>query len=451
MKANSIHISIMHKLNRTRVRRIVVLLSILCSSGLVAASLKLRPVSDDFCYAQATTSGVWQAMTNWYSTWVGDMSVTFLNTFLVGLPGSISPRLSFIPFIFANLLVAYVAVELFFTPSATSNKFLSYVVFFPLWCTYLWIPALTYRWISGSDGLVNQIAEQSTFWQVVNSSYVVPGCLVVLIFLKFNILDIEGKERLSKRRSLLLVLLGVSLGLSGYVLAISALLWKLTPIAIRLLRTKKSNSQAEIQEVVYLFVSISSGLLISFTSPGVEIRKESLPQESLIVIFSHVPKALILSFMSMAQLLFSVSFLITLIAGYVLHFLFQHKSRILNFRIVLNLLGFLCILSVVNRLSELFSYQSVAHLETSVILVFFLGLTSGALLSQFAESRLTNGSFRLINSITLPIWILLMATSVAFLTHEANGFLAAWNSKTAFQTLPGFQSGWISKCSEGLL
>jgi len=171
----------------------------------------------------------------------------------------------------------------------------------------------------------------------------------------------------------------------------------------------------------------------------------------LIVIFSHVPKALILSFMSMAQLLFSVSFLITLIAGYVLHFLFQHKSRILNFRIVLNLLGFLCILSVVNRLSELFSYQSVAHLETSVLLVFFLGLTSGALLSQFAESRLTNGSFRLINSITLPIWILLMATSVAFLTHEANGFLAAWNSKSAFQTLPGFQSGWISKCAEGLL
>ena len=163
MNANSILSWITLKLNRTQVRRVLVLLSTLCSLGLVSASLRLRPVSDDFCYAQATRSGVWQAMTNWYLTWVGDLSVTFLNTFLVGLPGSISPKLSFIPFIFANLLVAYVAVELFFTFTATSKKFLSYVVFFPVWCAYLWIPALTYRWISGSDGLANQVAEQSTF------------------------------------------------------------------------------------------------------------------------------------------------------------------------------------------------------------------------------------------------------------------------------------------------
>jgi hypothetical protein len=432
------------------IRRGVVFLSLFFALGVLFISLKFRPVADDFCFAQATKAGVWNAMANWYSTWVGDITVTFLNTFLVGLPGSVSTKLLFIPFIFANLLISYVVMEIFFRPSAVGTRLSMILVIFPAWCAYLWFPALTYRWINGSDGLANQIAEQSTFWQVVNSSYVVPGILFIFIFLKLKIIEIESNQKLTSRRILILVVLGICLGMSGYVLATSVFIWRLLPLAIRMAQSKEVRSRTSLKEPVYFFFSLAIGLIISFTAPGVTIRKKSLPSESFFEVASQVPKALILSFMSITQLLFSVSFLIAILTGFVLQSLFRSKNRSLDLSLVLSLLQLLCVLNIINRVSELFSYQSLAHLETSVLLVYLIGISLGAYICKSLESQFNQGLPSIVLNFLMLVWVLVVAASIVFLSHEADGFLAAWQLKSGFNSLPGFEGGWISECARGI-
>jgi hypothetical protein len=428
----------------------VYFVSFLSIIGIVFGSLSLRPVADDFCFAQATKLGVWHAMSNWYFTWVGDLTVTFFNTIFVGLPGSISPKLLFIPFIVSNALIAVVVVELLFASETIKFRFLQIFLAFPAWCAYLWFPAFSHRLVSSSTGLPNQIADQTTFWQVVNSSYTMPTCLVVLLFVKFGNVFLRKNNVNSFLRIIGITFIGLFIGFSGYVIAIAVLIWETLSIHLPHASFKKFKLAGNNLERFLFSVALGIGFLISYASPGATIRKGNLPNLNVYEILSQLPMALITSFFSILQLVTSVSTLVAILAGFTLQRIAPKQSIGLNVALILNLSGFFIVLSFVNRISELFSYKAVSHLQSSIVLLFFISLSFGALLSNTLEGKFKAVLWNWTPSIAVFLWIVVLAFSIVYMGVEGHAFLQAWHVRSGFNSLPGFNSGWISDCANGI-
>lgn len=430
-------------------RALLPLFLVLYLVAILLNSLKLRPVADDFCFASAAKGGFFESIWDWYYTWVGDITVTTLNTLLVGVPTSVSVRFSFIPFIAGCISIAWVG-SLLFIPRRRFQCRVSIIAFlFLSWSTFLWFPALASQAVYG-QGLVTTIAEQSTFWGVVNSSYVIPVTVVISMYL---ICDhtISQNKGYPKFLLFLAPVGGLILGLSGYVLAVSTA----TAITLQLLKVRLiPNAIAFRQHFIhycFFIITILMGILTSLLAPGVTIRRESLPKQTLLEVGSRIPKELFVSFLTVFQLLGSLSFALAIISGFIIfNFLAQGKVLIWK-NYTVELLSFLIVIVFVNRMSELFSYSAISHLQMAVVIQFLLGLSIGI---QIGRRHSDNFPLRIVKSnrvIACLIWVLCSSGALLYFWFSTSKFLDLWNMRAGYHSLPGFAEGWIYECAKKII
>jgi hypothetical protein len=428
--------------------RIIILFSILSMIIILISSLKLRPVADDFCFADSAKSGLFPSMWDWYQTWVGDIAVTFLNTILVGLPGSISEKLAFIPFVVGSIAVAWVG-SFIVMPARNLNGRLSLIaILFSSWCAFLWFPALSSTAVFGL-GFSNSIAEQSTFWGVVNSSYVIPVCIFIALYL-YSHFKVSNTNSYPKLSILFAVIVGLIIGVSGYVLAVSVIV----VLTIKLLTVRFFpsfiNFRMHFIRYCIFLVSAALGLLISFLAPGVTTRRENFPSPSALDFFSSIPKELFVTFLTIFQFIGNLAFLVAVLSGFLAYRIGNNYRRTVSGAYLIELSVFLFVIIFVNRISELFSYSAISHLQMAVVIQFILGLSIGVRTSQFLSMRYSPTRMEDLSLVVAVLWASIVGAAILYFWHTTSGFLDAWNLGKGYHSVPGYAFGWISECANGL-
>jgi hypothetical protein len=415
--------------------------SLIAAPAILVISLNIRPAADDFCFAKAINMGFLPSIWNWYLTWVGDLSVTTLNTLLVGLPISVSPKLSLIPFLSGALSVALLGSRVLFRKCATGTRLLSIILILILWITYLWFPAFSEQKLFGPGGS-NQIAEQTTFWQVTNSSYVIPTSLVLLLFLFLR----KQVENQRKHHQKIIFPVGLFIGMIGYVIATSTIIC-LASILFIIYKSRETILGKKIRlSIIVLSLGVGTGMAISLLSPGAAIRKSNFQHIGTLEILSHIPKIVILSLSTILEILGSASFVIAIISGFVIYSLKRDRDEADN-NLILPLSFILIVVTLVNRISEIFSYSATSHLEVSYLVAFVLGLEIGKRLNNTISDK---KCYLMISALSMGLFIVFSTVGILYFSHEVNAFLEAWNSEQGFKFIPSYSTGWIAECAHNL-
>jgi hypothetical protein len=355
---------------------------------IILKSTKLRPISDDYCFAAVAGQGTVGALAEWYSNWTGDLFGILVSTVLLGLPIILLPwsLSSAIPFITSGLAIG--SFFYFVLNQSLVSKVKYRILFFFLlpvlvantWWSQWWItPRLNIT--DTTLTLPNTI----TFWQTINTGYVIS--LILILCLVFYL------EYSNRKLSLVTSFFcGVTIGFSGLVYALSILVLCVILIIFRLF---KSNNQPVIYYKNYLIFLVTSLIFmsLSFNSPGTQSRKlvlESNPQIENINVISLVswtfPEAIFTWIGSILNLGSLVSFFTFSSLGFISSKIIKIEFRWKHRNLVPLLFLLSIIMAVISRVSEAFSYPAFWHWVPIYLLnflvVIFISFYFGVRLSQ---------------------------------------------------------------------
>jgi hypothetical protein len=372
-------------------------------------SLKLRPISDDYCFAARAVPGTFSALSDWYLTWSGDLFSILLSTVFIGssilhLPWSIS---SSIPFLVSGSLIGILIYPFFNRSIIKSRKSLLFLFIFlsvlvaNAWWSQWWISSL----LNYSDtALVLQ--NSITFWQTINVAYVM--VLIINLVLFFSL------EYVSDRYSRLVsVIYGALLGLSGMVYASSIVLLSMLRMTSYCVSRKKISVRLLKIYGLYTFTALLF-LGFSFFSPGTQARKSILEESPQLEVFNLIslyywtfPAAANSWFSSFFNLGSFFSFIIFLCLGFISVNFFGVDIKFRYTYLIFLLFTLSIIMTVISRISEAFAYQAFWHLIPIHLLRFLviasLSLCLGAVLARKYQNNI------------LTISIILVATAAQIL------------------------------------
>lgn len=260
--------------NSTRDRRLAAALVLsgvaaVAVVGVLVVGRQLRPLADDYCLAMWAGDGLFGGMQTILRTWSGDAVIAFSNVLFVGLPLIILPWsvASVLPFLLGALSVAVAACVVLSALGAfrvrARTGFLLLPILMLTWWSYWWIP------VRHSDpvpavvgGWDLELAGSVTFWQNINSAYIIPtSAWAVVCALLWKRVD-----RPLGPTVVLWAALGLAMGLSGPVLALSFVAVIVVLIAVRLLRGDLR--KPAVIRFGLLAAGTLAGVAASLTSPG---------------------------------------------------------------------------------------------------------------------------------------------------------------------------------------
>jgi hypothetical protein len=424
-------------------KRFTAIASALILIVMISSFLNLRPVADDFCFAQSINLGLLNSQIYWYQAWVGDVSITLLNSLLVGLPIAISVKLTFVPLLIGAITVSICVLVLNRESIKSWRGIIGSGFILISWFSYLWFPALTNRLVFGSIGFKNVIAEQSTFWQVVNSSYTVPICILLLIYANFDYL-FRKSENINFLQVLLCVGLGFLNGTLGYVLAASAVLWFSYLFFKFQIKTLRQGRFCPSKGFSLWLLGVVSGLLFSVASPGVQNRRIALGSEFDFALIKQLPRSILTSVLTVVELLASPALIIAFLSGITFGFIFRTSNQSHWNIKYLDFLVLIFLLSVLTEISELFSYGAISHLQPIIVVFFICSFSLGIKFSQSRTFIWRKIDFRAIS----VIWVLIGCLCAAFLQKESKVFLYNWGIGMPFNSLPSKTDKWIASCAD---
>jgi len=242
---------------------------------ITALSLKLRPISDDYCLGSVTAEyGFWGAQNFWFTNWTGDYSGVFSNTLFVGIP------LSYFPFalasgttlLIASALIGIVALLLYENIAGSKSLISLPGVFLALISPALW---LVFWWSTSLASMdeFNLMGPRSIIhWQNINSGYVIPLALAViwvLFILRFKI-----------KNRLYLIVNGIGIGAwvggSGLVISLFGVVVSFTLMIFSLTYPRLGVPRNFFWLSGPWFFANTIGWLVSFTSPGTQGRRGAI-------------------------------------------------------------------------------------------------------------------------------------------------------------------------------
>lgn len=344
--------------------------------GVVAhTSQFMRPVADDYCFGSVAGRGFLPALTHWFTTWGGDLTLYGSNTLFVGLPLANLPWpvVSSIAF-FATAGAVAIAACVFVSPGVShSRRQVLLMCLFGVMVPMLW---WSYWWTSiavASGGSDDAAARAIAFWQNINSAYVIPTALLIAG------LALADRAARGPLRIVLAVLLGLAIGVAGPVLAVSVLatlaLYRAAAWLFALTQPRMRQLGAELGFALAVVI----GAVVSYLAPGSQARRASqgvMPEVNPQGILSWVFPEAIRSWLSLV--LNPGSLLVLLIGALlgcllVLGGLSAQPRRIAGS--VGGLLALSAVMTLVNRLSELFVYRAYWH-QIAIGTAVFLGLVA---------------------------------------------------------------------------
>lgn len=377
-----------------RLARLAILLITSWALCLVAIililSTFLRPIADDYVLGEAAGAGIVPAIVGWWSTWSGDLSLVIANTVLVGLPLQHLPWsvATAIPFVLSGLLVAGFGTWLAVASSIGIGKqvrplwrLVLFVVAFVLWWAYWWVNFA----VSGGAAYSSFLARGITFWQNLNSQYVITVTALAWAWLWLE-------TRAGNNRVLLgagSLLWGILAGMCGPVFAMSV---ASTLVFVLIFRIVQSGHVQRAWLWITGALGVILGAAVSHFSPGTQSRAQLVTPRSRDTGFvSAILNVTDDSVMDWWSGIFNPgSLVVLLIVGVVvcltvrLGASFQaNRAAILS----VAFLSFALLVNVVNRLSELFTYEAWWHVITARTFTWFGLCMMGVWLGTTLSSR----------------------------------------------------------------
>jgi hypothetical protein len=337
-------------------------------AGYVAwGSRLLRPMADDYTHGAALSAGPIAAMSNWWNTWAGDMAAIFVNVMIVGWPLQVLPWSfgSSIAFLACGLMVSItllLILRIQVLKEIKSNRFrvlFLLPVFIVIWLSHWWVNIA----FNSSDPFFGSTGTAITLWQNVNATYV----FIPAVNVFFWILIERLRKKHWKQLWLIIpyVLVGIFVGMSGAVFAVSVLIFLTLMILGSLFDSRKFEAHQFTLWVTFMGAVILSSF-VSYSSPGSQNRATNFPDISLnkntflqllqtgFPSLSDWWKALANPGMLMSFALFLILAALLVLRGY--------GSNSQNIRkIAFGLIAFSLVQSLMNGMSEVFSYQAYWH------------------------------------------------------------------------------------------
>lgn len=191
--------------------------AIFASIALVLAiSVLLRPVADDYAHGASAVAGFWSATTGWWLGWSGDLSLIVGQVLLVGMPLAWLPLevTSSVGFVFSGFIVGGLgAVALGLVKHSEKWPVISVWALITLsWWVFLWA-----RQLAVPDFENRRVAEYLTHWQTVNVAYVIFPAINVVVFLFL----VRGALSRGKLAGTIALFLGFISGTSGLVMGVA--------------------------------------------------------------------------------------------------------------------------------------------------------------------------------------------------------------------------------------
>ena len=415
-------------------------------------STKLRPISDDYCFASAAGEGVFPALQEYFLNWSGDMvsifySLLFIGWPIVNLPWSMG---SSITFILGGMIVGCISLLILFEScDILSKKNIKVASFFVIFFSNIWWASW---WLTTSLGIENDslnfLAHSITFWQNINTAYVMTTSLSVLCL--FSLLHIQNRSL-----PLIAFILGLATGFSGIVLGTSFFILSMF-LTITLLFLRNKRNQLEHYGYAIFALGALVGVIISYLSPGTQNRKEIdgseftftelISLEEIIRIISYAFVEFLSSLLNLNNLLIFISFFIYFV---LFGSLFKKLNvALVKFRIIqISLL--VIVFSIANKSAELFNYPAIWHTIPLYLFNYFIILYLAIYLSS---SIIEKGILNFYKSIlfTTVISQLIVIFSISFMLNSIDERLLAWNKGSApiagIGDLFEDPDHWINKC-----
>jgi len=408
-------------ISQSQLAKFVLFISIIFSSFitfkfLAVAIRDLRPIADDYCNATAANMSIFSNINYWFNLWSGDVfqtviAYTFVSKPLLELPFGIG---SAFPFVVGLLLLTLVIYKVLkeaqvINLSRAKNGYLFFATFVLVtgsWIAFWWLPIFTSSNNQTSKTLNEQYFLTILSWQTVNSPYVIQT--VISFLLSMYVLKLGS----SKKSAFFAAIIGILVGTSGYVLAVTLTFFILIETFSKLEEISLKNLAMSRQVYFYTFFVVI-GMWISGSSPGALNRKSYLTTEpNYGALFGDVTKGILDWFDSV----FSVEVVYLVILGAVIFSIF---NRLGNFK-ESNLLGLFAIRLIflsfviyqVSVISEIFSYKAFWHTIFSSVFLYLGSIIIGATVM----SKLSTSSFEIYK----PIQLTILASTLLVSTYALN-------------------------------
>lgn len=415
----------------------------------LGTAIFVRPIADDYCAGYGVKLNAAGYIGRLFTTWSGDITQIIANVLFVGLP------IAHFPLIYLGIIVQIVSMATILLSiflvlkmlldhpgrqnSLTSIVFILAIIEF-LWLLYWALPVVfnfnpSYSRIL--DGAESFSAIQG--WPTVIVQYsIVPFSLFATLLL----LELQ-----KYKSTVAWFILGIALGFSGYVLAVTSIVTILLCRIFRLVRQIPGR---------YLFFSLGclSAMVVSYLSPGARARTTAL---SPFALNQYTPEDFFrwffVSFFEFISLFINVGFVIVI--GFV-YFLASTVFSSLDIKIgeTLNLNAikicclFLFLYYVLISVSEFFTYPAFWHLITFKICIFIFALLLGLV---FARRFPLKNHVQIQDNFIRIFLVSAISASLLFVIIPSNKLIVerglSWEQGSS--SLPGISDiseNWVRQC-----
>lgn len=398
----------------------------------VIQSLKLRPISDDYCFASTAGEGLVSATKTWWLTWSGDVVGIFISTAITGWPlvflkWSVGSAFAFMLAALSLSLVLYLLITEI-TAMTRNYKWMlvaSMSALVPIaWWSFWWITPL----LAPTSDEILLLPNTITFWQTINTGYVITTSIAVVCFL--------AVDRLPQRfASTLMFSAGLVAGLSGPVLAISLITLALFTL-IWLSRHNSAEMSRKKNYFAYIMGGIT-GLTTAMLSPGTTARRSVLSQNPTIpdldlieLLWWTFPQAI---WEFMVAILGLGTVLVMLFFG-AIGIILSNNIKISDFANAkyrfTQLLLFSLLLSIFSQISEAFSYPAFWHLIQIYMLIFVLSVYGSFIIGIRIGKRIQRRTPGLV-AVTLIATQVAMVLSVLEMGEAIESRYDSWSQGAA--------------------
>jgi hypothetical protein len=431
-------------------RKLVVALALLTSLLLLLLSLNMRPIADDYCYANDVGRGLLSALKNRYTGAGGNLFETAIVLIQTGLPLIIlnaqwGSALSFLLTVTAVVcLVRTVFGLLVPRHSQLVLWSLSLIVGSFSWLTFWWFPAL-FPVLERMRPVFMRTAKDVVFWQSMTSQYVtVPAILALVLIWVFTA---RARRRL---RLVISVLVGLFFGTSSLILAGGILIVSFVTLFAS---AKMLSLKAHRLSIAAIVSGCISGTLFQLLAPGTAQRyisihssKTPAPGDGLV---SHLLRGLGQAPFWLAVEIMNVGVVFAFCLGVCVSSVMRRNANDFGIRSATHLavvFGALAVaLTISEKIMETYSYFALWHMTYSRFFIFLASLLLGTISFRF-HSRFSIGIY--VEKISIVLVIAGMVWATLSVGQLALTRAATWQShRTAQGDAAETNSAWVMECA----
>ena len=232
------------------------------------------PIADDYCFAKLATMGVVEGTYEQFMTWDGNYTLTFLTVLFVGIPllqfgafmGSAFPFYVMQIFLFGIIILI---LKRYLLNKAVKKRYLILIGVIVLVCwNVFWLslkltPSLPDFEFAANFGM---LSNGYLFWKTLHISY------LFMYFLTLTISIYAWKKISQRKPSFALIIAGIVIGGSSYILAGTVLL----AMQLFIIERGKSFVISSIRNNLFFTTSLIAATMINYLSPGSQKRKAVL-------------------------------------------------------------------------------------------------------------------------------------------------------------------------------